>query len=440
MLFLLQAALAAQPSPLAEIYASDDADRRALLANIVFVPGILGSQIVDETDGRLYWGEVFGQAAKPSRRPGDLRKLALPMVADASEIRDVDDELGAGDMLFKVQVNTPFGRLQARGYPGVFEGLVISTLVDGDDTRRVRLAETDDLPFTAFGYDWRRDIPSQAAALHEVVVATAAEGEPVTLIGHSMGALVVRYYLRYGPADLPMDGPLPEPTWAGAEHVRHALLVAPPNAGSPAVFRSLDDGERVNAMLPRYPPALTGTFPSLYQMLPRTRHDTVVADGETVDLFDPEQWVSRGLGALADDQSELVDVLLADVDEADRRDALEAHVRACLARAARFQAALDQPSEHPDTLFLHLFAGDRHRTPAVLDISGASTWRAFAPGDGSVTRRSALLDERPVGAGGRLDAPVGWDTVWFGRAEHFGISRDLGFLDNALYLLLEHPL
>lgn len=32
------------------------------------------------------------------------------------------------------------------------------------------------------------------------------------LVAHSMGSLVVRYYLRYGAADLPADGSLPPET------------------------------------------------------------------------------------------------------------------------------------------------------------------------------------------------------------------------------------
>ncbi|TFG77481.1 MAG: hypothetical protein E4H21_03260, partial [Thermodesulfobacteriales bacterium] len=64
----------------------------------------------------------------------------------------------------------------------------------------------------------------------------------------------------------------------------------------------------------------------------------------------------------------------------------------------------------------------------------------YEPGDGTVTRSSALMDER---AGGiwtpHLKSPVNWSNVMFLFTDHLGLTKDPAFSDNVLYLLLEQP-
>ena len=111
------------------------------------------------------------------------------------------------------------------------------------------------------------------------------------IAAHSMGGLVTRYFLMYGGQDLPADGSLPELTWEGANLVERVILIGTPNAGSARAFRDLVQGTRLAPILPYYSPALMGTFPSIYQLLPRPRHRPVVWDRDTerpVDILDPE--------------------------------------------------------------------------------------------------------------------------------------------------------
>ena len=62
------------------------------------------------------------------------------------------------------------------------------------------------------------------------------------------------------------------------------------------------------------------------------------------------------------------------------------------------------------------------------------------PGDGTVTRSSALMDERVGGEWApKLVSPVNWDQVMFFFRDHLGITKDAVFTDNLLYLLLEQP-
>jgi len=91
--------------------------------------------------------------------------------------------------------------------------------------------------------------------------------------------LLMRYYMRYGGNALPEDGSAPTLTWAGAKDIERAILVAPPNAGSLDALEQLVEGFNTGRpLLPYYPPEILGTFPSLYQLLPRPRHNAIVWD------------------------------------------------------------------------------------------------------------------------------------------------------------------
>ena len=63
-----------------------------------------------------------------------------------------------------------------------------------------------------------------------------------------------------------------------------------------------------------------------------------------------------------------------------------------------------------------------------------------APGDGTVLRSSALMDER-VGRSWKpqLVSPIHWTQVFFLFQDHLGLTQDPALTDNMPYLLLEDP-
>ena len=93
-----------------------------------------------------------------------------------------------------------------------------------------------------------------------------------------MGGLIVRYYLRYGTQDLPQDGGLPKLTWEGSRYVDKVIMVGPPNGGSIDALRNLVNGYKPALFLPHYAASVIGTMPSVYQMLPRSRHRILLPD------------------------------------------------------------------------------------------------------------------------------------------------------------------
>ncbi|MFQ5546131.1 MAG: hypothetical protein ACE5FE_09135, partial [Acidiferrobacterales bacterium] len=151
-----------------------------------------------------------------------------------------------------------------------------------------------------------------------------------------------------------------------------------------------------------------------------------------------------GWGLADPGQDVVLQKLLPDVtDAAQRRRIALDHQRKALQRAKQFAAAMDVPAAPPVSLGLFLIVGDAVPTEAVVAVdqdSGAIEVVKEAPGDGTVLRSSALMDER-IGTNslGRLKSPIGWASVQFLFRDHVGLTKDPAFTDNLLYFLFERP-
>lgn len=431
----------------AALYELDVARAQSRASTIVFVPGIMGSELYDTSDGQPVWGTFWSGGAWEDT----LVKMALPLAID-EPVSALEDSVVPGGELLVAELALQSGAIRARGYPGLFEGLV-QALTEADTHHTPTALSIEDAvagrdPVLGFGYDWRREIASEVQRLHEVVLAASRErqlrtGNPrIDIIAHSMGNLLVRWYLRYGTAPVPDDDSLPELTWAGVQYVERVLLVAPPNKGEARALEVLLRGAEQHPLLPVYPPAVVATFPSAYQLLPRLEDARVVYSdtGEPVDVYDVKVWEGFGWGPFSEDQDDELRVLMPGVEtRAERLALLRRHMAACLIHARRFHRALDVPAHPPPELRMHAFAGDAHPTLAVLRVNrqtGATAWADPEPGDGTLTRTSALGQSRTD-----LEAPPVFhpDSVHFNRANHLQMVGDRAFLDQALYLLLEEP-
>ena len=275
-------------------------------------------------------------------------------------------------------------------------------------------------------------------------------GEPVRfdLVAHSMGGLVARYYMRYGEQQLGDDGSLPQLTWEGAQNVEMLIQVGTPNAGSPKVLQDLVNGKKLAPFLPKYSAAILGTMPSTYQLMPRPRHAAVVSADQcqTVDLYDVKTWQDYQWGMLDPEQDHELQKLLPHVKTQQERYAIAYdHLAKSLHRAKQFHVALDQPASPPAGTSMYLVAGDSIDTTARLAVNprtGRLSELEKAPGDGTVLRTSALMDERLTTGRPwqpRLASPIHWRHSTFIFANHESLTSDPVFTDNVLNLLLEQP-
>ena len=427
---------AARPD-LAAIYGGAAAEGGLRRNPLVVIPGLYGSRLED--DAGLVWGAFGGGAANPAD-PAGARRLAVPMRLGVP-LDALRDGVRATRVIREFRASVLGVPVNREVYEGLLEALGAGGYRDPAAPDAAGHA-----PVFTFAYDWRRDLADAAVELGHFLDAREADvralrreqfgeaaGEgPIEfdVVAHSMGGLVLRYYLRYGATPL---ADVPEaPTWAGAARVGKAVIVAAPNAGSVGAIETLAEGKRFAWILPHYPAAVTGTMPGLYQLLPRAWSEALLVDGEFADPAGSAAWAGRGL---ADpDQAAVWAALLPDVPEGGRAAVAREHQLKCLDAAKAFHAALDVPSEPPPGLRLALFAGDARATPAAVTFrgDGVDVVRT-APGDGAVTRASALGGEGPT------LPPVRWGRVQFLTADHLGLTRDVEFVDNLLYLLLlEH--
>ena len=223
------------------------------------------------------------------------------------------------------------------------------------------------------------------------------------------------------------------------------ILIGTPNAGSNLALVQLVDGLPLKPIV-HYPATVLDTMPSIFELLPRPRHRTVVYTGtdQTVDLYDPETWKQLGWGMLNPAESREVKKLLPAIEEKEARMEIAFdHIKKSLRNAQQFHAALDEPASPPSPVRLQIVAGDAEPTLSLLSVSpesGALRWADFGPGDGTVLRTSALMDERQGGEWKPfLASPVSWDKTMFLFEDHLGLTRSPVFIDNVLYQLLEEP-
>jgi pimeloyl-ACP methyl ester carboxylesterase len=408
---------------LARIFA--EARTRTGKRPVIVIPGILGSQLVNEETEEVAWPSAF-------RASDD--GLSLPMTSDLAKNRDklaarkIVDTLKLSRLVPEVYVYHEL--LEAlRNYGGYREGDWNSPPENGDRDA-----------YYVFPYDWRRDNVETALSLVSRIEALKRKlNRPdlkFNIVAHSMGGLVARYAAMYGGADLPADGVQPVPDWAGAAHINKIFMMGTPNEGSADAFATLLEGYSVTEGLRRRIRLLNKlsredalTAPSIFQLMPHSASVRFLDNDLKplqVDLYDPEVWRQYGWSPVADpDYRRRYAEGRPDGDYAPfgrgSLEELDAYFAAALHRAKRFHEALDAMVDGEAPVALFAFGGDCEETldaPVIMRDAKKNRWvtltqpqkfRAtsgrqisrkeatlamYAPGDGRVTRRSLLAEDR----------------------------------------------
>jgi pimeloyl-ACP methyl ester carboxylesterase len=401
------------------------------VAPVVIVPGIMGSGL-HRADGTQVWLNL--------RNAVGQYNLGLPFTVPLAESRD---ELIPGALLgAEAMMPRLFGFTEYYDLIEMLELVGFRASTRGERKRAVH---------HVFAYDWRRDLVESARRLDATLEELAGQ-EPdwdgrFNLVGHSMGGLVARYYLRYGTAEPAPDQPV---TWAGAKRIRNLILVATPSGGSLPALEGLLFGNRVGLSYTTLAAPVIARMPSVYQLIPPAGTKSLL-DQELepleVDLHDVETWKRFGWGPFASKATRLEGLTSSDLE------AYPSFVEAALARARAFHDALARTPRTPCPVRVSILGGDCLPTLARGVLSGKDGHPPrFEPrtrreaeamldaGDGRVTRASLLASHLPwaedhVESCGIPEA----SEVFVGSADHHGIYREPTFQSILMRMLLRRP-
>lgn len=425
---------------------------------VVIIHGFLGAKLEDP-DGKAVWGDFSTSTFSDE----NLKRLGLPMKTGVPLAGLVSESKPAG-ILSDAEIRVAGLSFRQPGYALAVDHLVKAGYTDADKP----LPEGKKHPtlFT-FAYDWRRDLPENAAKLHRFLLDKREELRKAyekeygirdaniqfDLVAHSMGGLLARYYLMYGDQDLPYDPEkLPELDWRGAAIVDRLLVVGTPNDGYLDTFRELVEGLVLVPGAPRLPSGIIATFPSYYQMLPGPSGGTAAAEIDggkkfvPLDLFNPDVWISNRWGLANPDNDRYWQLLIPESEaatpEARGRIARD-HLIKCLVRAWQFRRAISVPSTPPEGCLMLLFAGDAVETASLVrvDTTGKLYGTEYSSGDGKVLASSARFDSpsREIPSPPLSHSPIKWHSIYHIGAAHMGLFASEAFWKNARYNLLMQP-
>lgn len=346
---------------------------------IIVVTGYYGTKLARVDNGDLVW-------VTASQALGGSQSLILPLA----------------DLGFHGVAVRPSGILDAVSViPWLYSIEFYRPLLD-------QLHELRDghLSITSLNYDWRLDLMDAVHLLSAEVRRLRSSGHRhIAIVAHSMGGLIVSYYLRYGAQDLDTA----VETWDGAEHVDRVVMAGVPFQGSMWSFRNMQYGKRIGLNRSLLDQQAMASFPSSYFTLPVLGEDVLLTDAKQPIrgmIHSTPQWREQGWGLLKNAQSAST-LLVA------KRETYTAY---WLNRSQRFFDLLHAPSAIPNdrsipVLYLYgegqpTLAGGvwipeergRQQSTVVFDEDQFTTRLpdlapdlVQADGDGTVTVRSALL-------------------------------------------------
>ena len=415
---------------------------------VIVIPGLFGSRLRDRDTGVEVWPGGLRELAF-----GDYRDLALKF--DAQTLEVVPDNLEA------------FG-LADRVLGQDFYGPLIQTL---QDFGGYKLGTPGEPPrgrerrYYVFPYDWRQDNVVHARGLDRLIDTIRRDyGDPdlrVDLIAHSMGGLIARYYLRYGPVDVLRGDKYEHVTLYGTSRVRKLIQLGTPNMGSVGSLHAFLTGEPIG--FGRIAPHVLATMPSGYQLFPHPLVTWVVdVNGRALDLnlFSGATWRRFAWSVFDPKIRDAIVATRATGGEA-YAESLHRYFDFRLERGRRFMWFLSTPEPSTPIRYV-LFGGDCSLTPARLALeedAGHYTVRLrpqdirrpvpgirydeimLEPGDGRVTKPSLLARESldPMALQNEdVFLPIAY---WFFLCEaHDQLTNNVNFQDNLLNVLLTRNL
>jgi phospholipase A1 len=333
----------------------------------VVIPGVMGCELKTK-EGQLIW-------------PGPVLSLAFHY-----NLMDqlMQEDLSVGGLIRSYATITQYGELIA-------------------DLRICGFRESDAPPtLVAFAYDWRKSnklaAEDLANKIDEIVNLHNGDAD-ISLIGHSMGGLVARYYLESGNFE----------TRPGLKKVVRLITLATPHRGAPLALTAAI-GEEKRLFLSKAQVKLIANddrYPAVYELLPPVGEPfawNIKSELKEISIYDPAVAKSLGLNL------------------------------ANLKAAEEFRKGIDS-NKRPAGVRYFFFAGTRIVTLAQLRFRDSPKERALSP------EHDVIKDETEDSGDGTVPAWSGSMTGFQAQmvgGEHSVIYKDSG-LKRTLGALLGKP-
>ncbi|MFQ5757798.1 MAG: hypothetical protein ACE5H7_17110 [Acidiferrobacterales bacterium] len=431
---------------LKRLYAVSSADRSQ--NPVILIHGILGARLRTKDDNKEIW-----PGSLTNFLFGNLDSLALEIDPETLRPVEVDSEAYA-----------LFDQFAGRDYYGqIWRALEEAGGYAFAQPGQPHASEAQN--FYVFVYDWRQDLVQTAAKLDRFIDQIRSDYQDpelkVDIVAHSMGALLTRYYLRYGSEDV-LGADTFRPNHLGAAKTRKVILLGAPNMGSISGLQLFMKGQKGQKFgLARLYPEIMATMPSTYQLLPHPDRDWMITlEGKKWhrDLYAVETWRNFQWSIFDPKARKRIKKRFSSPAQANRYLAvLERYFERNLARAKAFHRALSIPLAQTPVRYI-VFGGDCVLTPArcaVERVNGQTHIRLYPseiahpirgidyerlmlePGDGRVTKpsllgRNSLDPSVPENNGGAF--PIAYAVFFCDR--HSRLTANITFQDNMLNILL----
>ncbi|MDT8377115.1 MAG: alpha/beta fold hydrolase, partial [Mariprofundaceae bacterium] len=432
-----------QRPDLKRLYEISSADR--FQPPVIIIHGVLGSRLRTRAGHQEIWPGSVTQLLF-----GSFDNLRLEIQTDTLEADFSGSE--------------PYALFEAIG-DNDYYGRIIDTLTEAGGYRLAQPGDANpqhEARVYTFIYDWRQDLTQNAAELDRFIEQLRRDygmpGLKVDIVAHSMGALITRYYLRYGSHDVLNDATFRFNS-AAAQKVRKVVLIGAPNLGSVSGLQQFLMGFQVGTG--GIPTETLATMPGVYQLLPHPDRDWMITpDGnkDQRDLYDPRTWRSFGWSIFNPEARQRILTRFNNDTEGEAYLAtLERYFDKQLYRARQFHRAISTPIQQSPVRYI-VFGGDCELTPArcliervdnqvVIRLHPENIKNRVAgvdyeklmlePGDGRVTKPSLLarnsLDPSVPGRGDEV-FPLAYSM--FLCEEHSQLTGNINFQDNLLNVLL----